>query len=186
MPQPVTMQRLHELFQIVRAQNCDPRNPTDTCIPYLYVSSGCAARAHEACRLLAGAGAEPEKIWLRHYREHIPTENDFTCETRFSYHVGAVVWAISDVVGPLRFVIDLTYFPDRPATEFEWATRLHANLAELSYTGPEIYDGDPEFGTGRTDPDYLLTNRVNGENRHNLNLIARNPEGPPPYAACRR
>ena len=64
MPPAVAPQRARQLFDLVNSRLCCPASAPAPCIPFLYPDDGCWARAHEMCRLMIAAGAQPEKVWI--------------------------------------------------------------------------------------------------------------------------
>ncbi len=178
---PVTPQRAQELFSLVNAQTCCGGSPTAPCIPFTYPDDGCWGRAHEMCRLMIAAGAQPEKVWI-YGNLRAGTQNHPSCRVYWGWHVAPTL-LVETGAGSEVQVIDPSLFPG-PVPQATWAgvqgdpsAILVASSAAVfyrSYSGAETYD----------DAAYTQTRAVLDMYRGQLQLRSASADGPPPYPQC--
>src|SRR5437867_3392920 len=118
MPAAISFQRARELFELVNARVCCPADAPAPCIPFDFPDDGCWGRAHEMCRLIQAAGADPEKVWI-YGRLRVATANNPACEVRWGWHVAPTLQV--DVSGAIEtYVIDPSLFLE-PVPQATWA-----------------------------------------------------------------
>jgi len=176
----VTPARAQELFSLVADRSCDAIAPQPTCIPFLYPRDGCAARAHEMCRLMILGGEQPGKLWI-YGTLQADTRNDPDCKVNWGFHVAPTLMVDVGFRTQLQ-VIDPALF-GRPVSKAEWKRRLGDSKATLVPT-----DSSPFLhslnGTDLSDPDYALTIYWLGHFRQQLQIRSASSFGPPPYKNC--
>jgi hypothetical protein len=176
---PVTLARAYELFNLVNAKVCYPANPAAACIPFLYPDDGCWGRAHEMCRLMIAAGAQPQKIWIQGSL-NVASSNQPNCSVTWGWHVAPTLQVSNG--GPAQtYVVDPSLF-DQPVPQATWVGVQGDPNPALTPTGPEIFH--LFYAPQRYDPTYALTNGVLANYRNELRLRAVSPAGPPPYPNC--
>jgi hypothetical protein len=176
---PISLQRSRELFDLVNAKVCCPGNPTAPCIPFHYPDDGCWGRAHEMCRLMIGAGAQPRKIWISGALR-VASRNHPSCQVRWGWHVAPTL-EVSTASGASSYVIDPSLF-DEPIPQATWVAAQNAPGATITHTGPEIFHNF--YAPDRLDPTYAKSNDVLATYRNELLLRTAEPDGPPPYLNC--
>lgn len=177
----VTKIRAQQIFNAMKATDCNPLTVTPPCIPFRYPDDGCWARAHEMCRLMTGMGMTPKKVWIRasagHWL-HVDTRNSPNCYVDWGWHVAPTLC----VRGPSFFqaqtlVIDPSLFAS-PVSEASWKSLQGDPDATLTETDAIQY-----WPNGGTDPAYTDTNIRLAYYRLKLQNRAIQ-YGPPPYANC--
>src|SRR5215813_8678555 len=106
----VTLARARELFNLVNSKVCCPANPSVPCIPFLYPDDGCWGRAHEMCRLMIAAGAEPRKIWIQGSLR-VSSANKPDCVVNSGWPVAPIL-EVSSGAPAQTYVIDTTLFEE--------------------------------------------------------------------------
>lgn len=179
-PVTVTPQRASELFHLVSAQTCDPRTDPPPCIPFLYPDDGCWARAHQMCRLMIGAGAQPGKVWI-YGSLSVDTRNNPHCSVPWGYHVAPTL-QVKDGATVQTMVLDPSLF-SQPVPEATWKGVQHDAAAVLAETDATVFYRSPS-GQIDLDPNYSDTARTLATYRLKLKLRSTGSDGPPPYAHC--
>jgi hypothetical protein len=182
---PVTQDCANWLFNFVN-RSCDPRTVEPPCIPFLYLDSGCKARAHEMCRLMIEQRVIPGKVWIFCNPSHTPpylqvkTRNHPCCEVRWGWHVSPTVQVIAGSTIEIQ-VIDPSIF-SYPVRVSQWKERMGAIDLQEYHTDASVYLLTEE-GCITPDPDYKDTNEVLDNCRSYLNFDCTNPDGYgfPPY-----
>ena len=177
---PVTPARAQELFDLAGAGTCAPADPDAPCVPFMYPDDGCWARAHEMCRLMANAGQESLKVWIRRGTTalHANTSNHPSCGVDWGWHVAPVL-AVSIAGAVETWVIDPALFPT-PVPLDVWFYAQHSADAVTSISERGLY---MKFGGPTTDPNYTLTQSDMGTYRNRLLQRFLDTEGPP-YSVC--
>ena len=126
--QPVTMDCLNAMFNLVYGKNCIPQAETTDCIPFLFSDYGCEARAHKMCELIS-SHVTPAKVLnypLPNGTLTVKTPNvpkcclDPNCFLEWTIHIAPVLPV--DTGGGITaiYVIDPSLFPGGPVTLANW------------------------------------------------------------------
>jgi hypothetical protein len=175
----VTPAQAQYYFDLVSGQSCLPAAPCPTCIPFLYPRDGCYARAHEMCRLMIAAGAQPRKLWSFGALT-VETPNDPCCVVRWSYHVAPILLVDFGVDSEVQ-VIDPALFP-APVSQDLWVGVQNNSGASLQYSDAAVFLLYSD-GTQTYDPDYSHTQFHLADFRRRL-MNRTACLGPPPYCDC--
>ncbi|CUX05390.1 hypothetical protein AGR1B_pAt30063 [Agrobacterium fabacearum S56] len=175
---PVSMADAKSLFTMVAGLSCDPRNPSGSCITFLYPDDGCYARAHEMCRLIGGA--KSGKVW--NYGTLVAkTKNNPVCQVEWGYHVASTI-SVKEAGTTSSYVIDPSMFGG-PVTVAQWkAAQGDGNSRTVETDAAPYYR--PEKGAAQFDLDYKSTKETLANFRLQLKQRSSSPSGPPPYAKC--
>lgn len=175
----ITPARAQELFSLVANFSCDPVTPSPQCIPFLFPGDGCAARAHEMCRLMISAGEQPGKLWI-YGGLQLDTPNDPACNLNWGYHVAPTL-NVDIGSGNQVQVIDPAIF-DRPVSSSIWKSKLGDPDALCVPTdfSPFLH---PLVGRDEFDPDFIKTAEWLARFRSKLRIRSLS-SGPPPYENC--
>ena len=180
MSAPVTQQQARDLFNLVEAQSCCPGSGAPPCIPFLYPDDGCWGRAHEMCRLMIGAGAQPNKVW-NYGSLHVATRNQPTCGIGWRYHVAPTLLVSTGTAQEVQ-VIDPALFTG-PVPQATWVGVQGDAHSTVAASDASVFYRDR--GGGATyDPSYTETRRVLNDHRNLLRLRSVGRDGPPPYPQC--
>ncbi|PWK77996.1 hypothetical protein C8D88_12912 [Lentzea atacamensis] len=174
---PVTLAKANEMFTLVNNRTACSANPIAPGIPFTYPDDGCWGRAHEMCRLMIGAGVQPDKVWI--YGDlRVVSFNKPDCNVRWGWHVAPTLTLTTGET----YVVDPALFPN-PVPRATWASVQGDPAASLVPTGADVFYRS--FGGGLTfDPTYSETNSVLARYRTQLQLRAAGTSGPPPYFNC--
>jgi hypothetical protein len=165
------------MFTLVNNRTACSANPIAPGIPFTYPDDGCWGRAHEMCRLMIGAGVQPDKVWI-FGRLHVVSFNKPDCNVYWGWHVAPTLTLTTGET----YVVDPALFPN-PVPRATWASVQGDPAATLVPTGADVFHRSA--GGGLTfDPTYSQTNTVLATYRTQLQLRAAGPSGPPPYANC--
>lgn len=174
----LTIQQAKKFFEDMNGLNCDPSNPTASCIPFMLPATGCWARAHEMCRQILVQGITPQKIWIKPLSDSLKlfSANSKNCEVLWSWHVAPIVGVdLGD--GPQNYVIDPSIF-DEPVTVAVW-TRVQGG--GVSYVTPwtqySLNVQTKYSDYNQPDPDLDIDLSF-------LRSQLQNQIPPPPYAVC--
>jgi Glutaminase len=179
---PVTSEEAMKLFNMVAKRSCDPLEPSDTCIPFLYPRDGCHARAHEMCRLMIEAGAQPAKVWNFSNGLVVKTPNEPTCKATWGIHVAPTLQVrLSEDAEAETQVIDPSLFAG-PVSVTTWQNAQGDPESVLAYTSFHPFL-PPMAGDVDTDPTYEETQQALILYRSKLKLRAHRT-GRPPYHRC--
>lgn len=179
---PVTLQRAQELFQLVSNLSCAPLDADSPCIPFMYPDDGCWGRAHEMCRLMLGAGDQPQKVWIFGSPLHVVTANNPSCGVYWGWHVAPTL-LVDAGAGPETYVIDPSMFPE-PVPQATWAGVQGDPAPTLKPSDASVFYRDLSGTYVQYDPDYTQTNQVLQNYRQAL-MLRSATNGPPPYAVCK-
>ncbi len=178
---PVTPSRAQALFTLVSGKTCCPATAASPCIPFQYPDDGCWGRAHEMCRLMIDAGAQPQKVWI-YGNLRAATYNHPSCQVLWGWHVAPILLVSSGTSTEVR-VIDPSLCSG-PVPQNTWAglqgdpsatlVQSSAAVFHRSYNGTVTYD----------DANYTMTQQVLNTYRLQLRLRAVGADGPPPYLNC--
>ena len=180
----VTLQQAQQLFDLVDAKICCPASAPAPCIPFLYPDDGCWARAHEMCRLMIAAGAQPRKVWI--YAAFpssltAQTSNNPACHVVWGWHVAPTL-EVDTGAGTDTYVIDPSLFTG-PVTEPTWKSVQGNPAAMLVDTDATVYHRSAS-GIETFDPTYSQTQIDLTTYRNLLKLRSAGSGGPPPYFTC--
>ena len=168
--------RAQQVFDAMKATSCNPLTVPPPCIPFMYPTDGCWARAHEMCRLMINMGVSPEKVWIQGWPLNTPTKNDPDCHVIWGWHVAPTVCVRGPWFLRQKMVIDPSLFTT-PVTVPAWKAVQGNPNASLTYTAAS------DFRWGQLDPNYVQTNIDLATYR--LALLNQSIQfGPPPYAQC--
>lgn len=162
----VTPQRAGELFDLASAQTCDPRTVPAPCIPFLYPDDGCWGRAHQMCRLMISASAEPGKVWI-YGRLMVDTRNNPKCSVQWGWHVAPTL-QVTTTATPEAMVIDPSLF-SQPVSESTWKGVQHDPDATLVETDATVFYRSSS-GQIQLDTSYSQTAQVLATYRLKLKL----------------
>jgi len=179
--QNVTPQRAHELFNLVNSTVCCPASAASPCIPFLYPDDGCWARAHEMCRLMISAGAEPEKVWI-YGNLRVATSNNPTCQVQWNWHVAPILHVLAGS-SPQVWVIDPSLFQS-PVPETTWTGVQGDPAALVVHSDASVFLRDRNGTVTYDDAVYTETKLVLQDHRNYLKLRSVSSDGPPPYFQC--
>jgi hypothetical protein len=178
----VTKTRAQQLFNLCAATTCNPLTVPPPCIPFLYPDDGCWGRAHEMCRLMINAGANPRKVWI-YGSLHTLTKNNPNCFVNWGWHVAPTLcvrkwwcWPFSSE----EQVIDPSLFTT-PVSKATWKSVQGDPNATFVSTSADVFS---RWNGDQPDPGYVQTNIVLANYRAQLQLRSLGPAGPPPYANC--
>jgi hypothetical protein len=174
----VSPRRARQLFDLCSAPTCDPLAVPPPCIPFLYPDDGCWARAHEMCRLMIAAGANPRKVWIDG-NLHANTKNNPLCYVDWGWHVAPTICVRYRFFRCQSMVIDPSLFTG-PVSKATWKGAQGDPNATLTDTAATVYWRN----VIPTDPTYTDTNIQLQTYRLNLLNRSLQPAGPPPYAFC--
>lgn len=179
---PVTPQRANELFSTVNAQTCCPASAAAPCIPFLYPDDGCWGRAHEMCRLMINAGAQPNKIWIYGSLRAATTHNP-NCRVLWGWHVAPTL-EVSTGSGAQVYVIDPSLF-NGPVPQATWASVQGDPAASLQASSAAVFYRNRNGSyVEYDDAAYSKTRQVLETYRNQLKLRSVGTAGPPPYLQC--
>ena len=131
------LQKIDQLVLDLAAHGCAVPNASDGCIPFLYAQTGCWARAHRMCELLADAGLVAAKLWV--FGDlRVDTPNVPACQMTWAWHTAAFL-RVKTTSGEDIRVIDPSMFPDRSASREEWIGAQNDSAAELLYSDRSVY-----------------------------------------------
>lgn len=174
---PVTLAKANEMFTLVNNRTACSANPIAPGIPFTYPDDGCWGRAHEMCRLMIGAGVQPDKVWI-YGSLHVVSFNKPGCNVYWGWHVAPTLTLTTGET----YVVDPALFPN-PVPRATWASVQGDPAASLVPTGADVFHRSS--GGGLTfDPAYSQTNSVLATYRTQLQLRAASASGPPPYFEC--
>jgi len=162
------------LFQFLAKEACPIGAPTTACIPFNFPDTGCNARAHKMCTILAKQSVASAKAWLFDPHMVIATRNaQGRCEIGWSYHVVPYVRVHGTGPASVR-VLEPALFPG-PVTLHAFVTGLHSSSRHIKYSRQEVYemseDGSASLErTGQCDDDL---------DEYREEAAERNPQ--PPY-----
>jgi hypothetical protein len=176
----VTPARAQELFSLIADRSCDALASQPSCIPFLYPRDGCAARAHEMCRLMILEGEQPGKLWI-YGSLQADTPNDPDCRVPWFFHVAPTLMVDAGFRTQPQ-VIDPALF-GRPVSKTEWKRRLGDSTAALVATNSSPFFHSLD-GTDQFDPAYARTIGLLGRFRQKLQLRSASSVGPPPFKNC--
>jgi len=176
---PISPERAQDLFNLVAMKSCAPTDPHAPCIPFMYPDDGCWGRAHEMCRLMIIAQAEPNKVWI-YGKLSVGTPDSLKCFVRWVWHVAPTV-EVQTGNGVETWVIDPALFQG-PVPQAKWKSVQGDPAAQLAASAASAFTRDSE-GHISTDPNYVGTNKVLAMFRAQLK-IRTDLDGPPPYAQC--
>lgn len=176
----VTMKKASELFELVAQKACDPANLSQGCIPFLYLRDGCHVRAHEMCRLLMNAGAQPGKVWNYSTRLKVDTPNEPGCRVFWGFHVAPTLRVSNGAHDFHLQVLDPSLFP-KPVSVPDWRSPQGDSRSILIHTAADPFL-PPAPGDIEIDPDFSTTQRQLSIYRLQLQLRLLQL-GAPPY--CR-
>ena len=174
----VSPRRAQQLFDLCSAPTCDPLAVPPPCIPFLYPDDGCWARAHEMCRLMSGAGAKMQKVWIDG-NLHTLTKNNPLCYVNWGWHVAPTICVRHRFWRCEYMVIDPSLFTT-PVSKTTWKSVQGDPNATLTDTSATLYWRN----VAATDPGYVDTNYWLQHYRLQLQNRSLQPAGPPPYAFC--
>lgn len=177
---PIPPQQAQQLFNLVNAKLCCPASAPAPCIPFLYPDDGCWGRAHEMCRLMIGAGAQPEKVWI-YGNLRVATHNNPACQVYWGWHVAPTL-LVNTSAGPQVQVIDPSLFPG-PVSQATWASVQGDPNPTLVATSAAVFHRTVG-GSVTYDNTYARTNDVLNTYRNQLKLRCASSAGPPPYLQC--
>lgn len=176
--------QIDQLVLDIVAQSCALPNASDGCIPFLYARTGCWARAHRVCELLADAGVVAAKLWV--FGDlRVDTPNVPACQMAWAWHTAAFL-RIKTTSGEDIRVIDPSMFPERSASREEWIGAQNDSAALQLYSDRSVYKLT-SICRGRAEA-HNLWNTGHRETIAQLavyrqRLLELNP--PPPFASCR-
>lgn len=178
----VSPQQAQQFFNLVNSKICCPASATAPCIPFLYPDDGCWGRAHEMCRLMLAAGAQPEKVWI-YGNLRVATSNNPRCEVRWGWHVAPTL-LVNTGTGTEVQVIDPSLFPG-PVAKTTWANVQGDPSARLEPSSATVFYRSQGGGVVQyDDAAYTRTNQVLNTYRNQLRLRSVGSDGPPPYIQC--
>jgi hypothetical protein len=137
----VSSDRIDDAFAIVQGGDCRVSAST-SCIPFDYPDTGCEARAHEMCRLLADDGFVAGKVWI--FDEKTPTMRiaTQTCETKctigWAHHVAVYLRLKTDDGPGDAFVLDPALF-DKPIQLPDFLKALNMSPSRSLFSDAEAY-----------------------------------------------
>lgn len=185
---PVSEARAGDIFDNMKAESCDPLNPSSTCIPFLFPDDGCWIRAHIMCHLMRNGGPDttanppedPEKIWIEPYPLVTATANHPDCKVIWGWHVAPTLM-VTRPGGDEKWVIDPAVSPS-PESTLAWKGRQGNAAATLYDTDWTVYgkggsSSSVSLAAARNDP-FIVTCRNDLRDR-SLQF------GPPPYGCTR-
>ncbi len=178
----VTPQQAQQLFNLVNGKICCPASAASPCIPFLYPDDGCWGRAHEMCRLMIGAGVQPDKVWI-YGNLHPATYNNPSCKVGWGWHVAPTL-LVNTGSGSEVQVIDPSMFPG-PILQDTWKSVQGDPSATLEPSNASVFYRSK--GGGHVEYDdaaYTKTQQVLATYRNQLKLRSTGPNGPPPYIQC--
>jgi hypothetical protein len=179
-------QAVDRAFRVVKAADCQLPDPDVGCIPFLFAQSGCWARAHRMCELLAEQqpAIVAAKVWL-FGGSRVETPNVRECRVEWSWHVAAFVRVRTKRGAEVR-VLDPSMFPS-PVTLRTWRNAQNNPKASLFYGQREIYL-QTEICKGRLEG-MLPKGRETAVDleiyRGMLTDICPGKAQPPPFSHCR-
>lgn len=176
----VTLGQAQAMFALVNGQTCCSAAPSAPGIPFTYPDDGCWARAHEMCRLMINAGAQPEKIWI-YGALRVATGNHPACEVGWRWHVAPVL-RVDDGAGPQVYVVDPALFPG-PVSQATWTGVQGDPGAFTALSTADVFYRDAS-GVPTYDPTYADTNQTLVRYRGALQVRSASVDGPPPYPQC--
>jgi hypothetical protein len=178
----VSQSTANQMFNTMSAQSCNPLTVPVPCIPFLYPDDGCWGRAHEMCRLMIVAGANPSKVWI-YGSLNAKTRNNPACQVFWGWHVAPTLCVrIKWFLITQRQVIDPSLFT-HPVSETTWKSVQGDPNAQLVDTSALVFWRGFN-GTTTTDPTYTQSNQVLAIYRLQLKNRSLSAVGPPPYANC--
>ena len=177
----VTPDQAQQLFALCNSHLCCPASPSPPCIPFLYPDDGCWARAHEMCRLMIAAGAQPAKIWI-YGGLHVQSANKPDCNVNWYWHVAPTL-QVSTATGIETWVVDPSLFT-QAVSQATWVSVQGNPNPTLAPSSADIYTLSPPTYSTTTDLTYTQTNIDLQTYRNLLQLRSVGPAGPPPYIAC--
>lgn len=179
---PVSPQRANELFNLVNAQICCPASAAAPCIPFLYPDDGCWGRAHEMCRLMIVAGAQPTKVWI-YGRLRAATYNNPNCQVFWGWHVAPTLSVVTGT-GTEVYVIDPSLF-NGPVPQATWSSVQGDPAAAVEpSSAADFYRSRGGTYVEYDDAAYTKTRQVLDTYRNQLKLRSASSAGPPPYIPC--
>jgi hypothetical protein len=174
---PVTPAKANEMFTLVNNRTACSANPIAPGIPFTYPDDGCWGRAHEMCRLMIGAGVQPDKVWI-YGSLHVVSFNKPGCNVYWGWHVAPTLTLTTGET----YVVDPALFPN-PVPRATWASVQGDPAASLVPTGADVFHRSSGGGL-IFDPTYSQSNSVLATYRTQLQLRAAGASGPPPYFEC--
>lgn len=184
---PVSEARAGDVFNNMKAESCDPLNPSSTCIPFLYPDDGCWIRAHIMCHLMRSGGPDittnppedPEKVWIEGSLV-TPTANHPDCKVTWGWHVAPTL-LVTRPSGDEEWVIDPSLSPG-PESKPAWQSRQGDPASTLYDTDWTVYgkggsSSSVSLADARNDP-FIVSCRNDLRDR-SLQF------GPPPYGCTR-
>lgn len=178
---PISPQQAKQFFDLVNAQICCPASAAAPCIPFLYPDDGCWGRAHEMCRLMQGAGAQPDKVWI-YGSLRVVTQNNPRCEVRWGWHVAPTL-LVRTATGTEVQVIDPSLFTG-PVSKSTWVSVQGDPSAAVEPSTAAVFYRTRGGGYVEYDSNYSKTNQVLNTYRNELKLRSTGSDGPPPYLQC--
>lgn len=166
-----------QVFNQMRAGDCDPLAVPFPCTPFRYPDDGCWARAHEMCRRMIALGVRPAKVWIQG-RLRAATRNNPRCLVQWTWHVAPILCVrIPDSEERRPMVIDPSLFA-QPVSVAAWQGAQGDPTATLTDTSADVFHIN-----GSLDPTFAATNALLTLFRQALRTRAVTV-GPPPYAHC--
>jgi hypothetical protein len=174
----ISLRRAGEIFDLVSAQTCAPRAPTNPCIPFLYPDDGCWGRAHEMARMVSAEGVAVRKVWL--YGDlRVATKNSPACGVSWNYHVAPTL-LVEDNNSSAVYVIDPSIF-SAPVPQLDWK-RIQGDPQAVSAATDSRTFYRSSNGDVIYDDNFSETAAVLRTYRQRLQLRSVGPSGPPSYA----
>jgi len=135
--EPVSEKRLGESWRIVAGLACPPAL-AGGCVPFDYPNTGCNARAHEMCNVLAANGIQAAKAWLFDRDMKIATRNyECACDISWTFHVVPYVRVEGKGLKTAR-LLDPALF-DGPVSFVKFVKALHSGSSQARFSRREFY-----------------------------------------------
>lgn len=185
---PVSEDRAGDVFNNMKAQSCDPCNPSGDCITFLYPDNGCWIRAHMMCHLMIAGGPDPTanppedpaKVWIRFGScVNVATVNHPFCHVCWSWHVAPTLDVNLSGGGSEKWVFDPSVSP-APESEIAWRARQGYPGASLTDTAWTSYNSESDTTSVDFAQASQLLQYYRGELADRCSEV-----GPPPYSCVK-